>query len=139
MNEAPVEHSKPERKVLRVFFLAAAIAWYASITVVSHIPGQSLSNLHIWDKAAHFGEYMILGILAGAWMMMALAARRPWSLFLWGTALLAVLGILDELHQSTVPGRDVSALDVLADTLGGMFGLMCAAVLVRRGGKKASQ
>ena len=37
---------------------------------------------------------------------------------LWVVALVSMYGFTDELHQSTVPGRDASLLDLLSDAVG---------------------
>ena len=65
-----------------------------------------------WDKLAHFTYY---GIMAGL-LTHGLGAR--W----WIVPLLLVplTGGLDEWHQSTVPGRDASVWDWVADVAGAM-------------------
>jgi len=81
---------------------------------------------NIWDKLAHAIEFGILAALL--WRAIGgsfLAAATPVRAALY----LAVCGgyaALDEYHQSFVPGRDSSLLDVLADLTGSsmiVFGL----------------
>jgi VanZ family protein len=67
------------------------------------------------DKLAHFIEYLILGIALRYWSG---DGRRR---FLAGGIGLA---ILDEFHQSFIPGRHASLWDVVADMLGLMVGFV---------------
>jgi VanZ family protein len=46
--------------------------------------------------------------------------------------------VTDELHPSLVPGRDMSAADLVADALGASLGAWVAALILRRPGHKAS-
>lgn len=46
---------------------------------------------------------------------------ETWQRIILITALTMLYGISDEYHQSFVPGRDVGALDVLADGVGGFL------------------
>ena len=92
----------------------------ATIFMLSHQPGDSftLPPLPEIDKLAHMTVY---GVLA-ATVLFAFGeqrrrehARRVLLL----TLLFCLLyGISDEYHQSFVPGRSVSAYDVLADCCG---------------------
>ena len=108
--------------------LGPVLLYAALIFVVS---GQSnLPSTRIWDKAAHFGEYAILGFLAAR----AIFLITGWSLRT--SALVAVVGattfaITDEIHQYFVPGRDADVLDVLADFLGAIAGASAYAVASR--------
>ena len=75
--------------------------------------GAWLSNM------AHGPEY------AGLALWLALAVRRSGSAVaptaraaFWIVAFCVVHGFIDELHQSTVPGRDASVFDVLTDLCG---------------------
>jgi len=66
------------------------------------------------DKLGHMALYAVLGA-ALAWGRQASSSRLPHFVFL----LIGVLyGVIDEWHQSFVPGRESSAADVVADALG---------------------
>lgn len=89
---------------------------------------------HPIRKLAHFGEYAVMGILVfimlGQWQK---CGRRLYlTVILW--VLVSAAG--DELHQLFVPGRYSSILDVLLDTAGGCFGLICMVLLKRMRNRK---
>jgi len=79
----------------------------------------------------HFLEYGGLAFL----LFRALARSRPrWSVgrvVLATIALTAAFGVLDEIHQSFVPGRRCEAIDVVADTIGGSVAALLSAALRR--------
>ena len=96
-----------------------------AIAAVSSIPRLAIRGPLFpgCDKLAHFIEYLILG-----------AALRYWSgdgrkRFLAGGVVFAVL---DEVHQTFVPGRHASPWDVVADTLGLVVGFALSRHLVRK-------
>jgi VanZ family protein len=77
---------------------------------------------YFWDKLLHCVGYAGLGVLAlRAFHGGFTGPRRAPAIY----AGLAVIlwGISDEFHQSFVPGRDASVLDVCADAVGFAFGL----------------
>jgi VanZ family protein len=45
----------------------------------------------------------------------------PWHRILLVTVIVALYGVLDEVHQAYVPGRMSSVGDVMADTAGGFI------------------
>ncbi|MEW6330042.1 MAG: VanZ family protein [Pseudomonadota bacterium] len=71
------------------------------------------------DLLAHAAAY---GVLC---MFLALSFVPPfvmnWRQVLLLTILVTAYGVTDEYHQSFVPGRDASLLDVLADGTGGFI------------------
>jgi VanZ family protein len=73
------------------------------------------------DKTYHLGEYLVLGAL----MARALrASRAQWSVLMVAAvsvALCSLWAASDEYHQSFVPGRDSSAFDWCADTMGALL------------------
>ncbi|MFB3854264.1 MAG: VanZ family protein [Vicinamibacterales bacterium] len=75
-----------------------------------------------WDKAIHFGEYLILAVL----LVRALARSRwlrPSVQAAAAAAFLATLyGLTDEVHQAFVPGRAVELADFLSDAAGALAG-----------------
>lgn len=82
----------------------------------------------LWDKLGHAIAYAVLGALL-AWPLGRLVPRRA---FLLAAVLASAYGASDELHQAFVPGREASARDWLADSVGGVLGAGAALWLRRR-------
>ncbi len=70
------------------------------------------------DKVVHLGLYGVLGATLAWGLRRGASSLRPLPLILLGVA----YGVLDEWHQSFVPGRDPSTGDVLADAAGLILG-----------------
>ena len=93
------------------------VAWALVIFSLSSVPHLG-TDLGLWDtilrKLAHTFEYAVLGAL------LARALRR--------TGLAFVLAVLyaasDELHQTFVPGRHGSPVDVAIDSVGIAIGIL---------------
>jgi len=82
-------------------------------------------------KAAHFGEYCLLGLLSARAFRKSshLVLRRHW--FLVALLLIAVYALLDEYHQSFVPSRTGSIYDSFIDMAGGLTALIFIRVFKR--------
>ena len=77
------------------------------------------------DLVAHMIIYAVLGAaVVYAWSA-GFKRRNPLKVVLYSVNICLLYGISDEFHQSFVPGRYVSAMDVLADTVGAL--LVCIA------------
>ncbi len=102
---------KPGWRVLVPLALASAIYCESSRRLPIDLPGQSDKLLHaiaFGALAASLAWALAPGVMAlGRWRLAALAF-----------ALSAVWGVLDEIHQSFVPGRDADVLDAVADATG---------------------
>ena len=92
-------------------------------------------------KTGHLTEYAILALL----VLRALRKSQPdrWSTHLWraaGCALLitAAYASTDEWHQSFVPGRTASPVDVLIDGSGGFLALTLSVLWSRRSTHRAN-
>lgn len=113
---------------------AMAAGFACAILAVSSIPAHSMPqspDLWRWDKLIHSAEYA----LAATLFYRALTLSQLFSpiLRLLGTLLVcSSFGVLDELYQSTVPGRDCSVYDMLADILGASFATFASAVFYSR-------
>jgi hypothetical protein len=87
------------------------VAWAGLIFALSSVPDLG-TGLGGWDlvlrKIAHAAEYAILGAL------LVRATGKPSIAFALGT----LYAISDEIHQSFVPGRLGSPLDVTIDAVG---------------------
>jgi VanZ family protein len=98
-----------------------AIIWFiSSMSIVSH------GGISVSDKILHMIEFFILAYLVFYAVANTISPRYAYVVAILGTA---VYGIIDEFHQSFVPSRAFSYLDMLADAIGGLF------VLVRKSWK----
>jgi VanZ family protein len=84
------------------------------------------------DKAIHFSMYFFLGF-GLIWAFRATRFKMSHHL-VWFVAIVGLCyGILDEVHQSFVPGREASVFDALADGIGSVVGawvgVLCARML----------
>ena len=79
-----------------------------------------------WDKLLHFG---VFGVLAAA-VGVALGRASLWWLAL-GVAV--AVGVADEWHQLSLPGRSAGWGDLVADACGALAGAGVAAWVLRWG------
>jgi VanZ family protein len=103
-------------------FLPAAL-YYGLIFFVSSRPLKLDVSLPNFDKLAHGAAYGLLGFLLafGFFKLLRFSLKTK----LGGVILTGViLGILDEIHQIFVPGRTPDPLDVAADAVGIVLGLI---------------
>ena len=78
-------------------------------------------NIHHTDKLAHF---VIFGLLAVSCCRLDLLGKhRPFANAVLAVILTSFYGYLDELHQSTTPGRMVEFADWVANTAGALVGV----------------
>jgi len=84
-------------------------------------------------KLGHWFGYFVLGLLilrtVGAQFPFWQAGRRA----IFSLVLAIVYAITDEWHQSFVPSRSASFFDVLLDSFGAFFGVLCWQRLSRAG------
>lgn len=109
------------------------VAWIAVIFGVSSIPqlsGDSFGLPPGFDKVVHFGEYLVLGILLRHGI--GGDGQRGAAILLFVIATGLLVGCLDELYQSLIPGRHPSILDVAADAAGILAGALVGALIARR-------
>jgi VanZ family protein len=104
--------------------VAAFAAFLFFLSGQRQIPAADL----VWDKLLHaigYGAFALLAIRAfhGGFGPMTAGATTLAFLFTVG------YGITDEIHQSFVPGRNPSALDVVADAVG--FALAAGVLFLR--------
>lgn len=85
-------------------------------------------DLHLPDKLVHGVEYALGGVFA-AGLVWPGRGMPAWAL---AVLFCSVWGVVDEIHQSYVPERESSALDVAADVAGAAAGAALFTAVQRR-------
>jgi VanZ family protein len=114
-------------------FVCAALlgAWCLAIwTLSSKSDPEEFVGVHIGlnDKVEHGIAYATGGALAVA-AFGASRRVRPWAA---AVLFCGAWGVSDEIHQSFVPGRDSSGMDVAADVAGASLGALAFGAALRR-------
>jgi VanZ family protein len=131
--------ARPAGRATFVRHWLPVLAYMAFILGLSSAQTAGPTLFRLQDKILHFLVYAGFGVLLARAFRAAFAGRAglPWPA---GAALAgSVYGALDELYQSTVPGRTPDARDWAADTLGTLAAVLLLALAwrvaaARRGG-----
>jgi len=105
-----------------------ALIMMGLIYYFSSIPSSEMINFGAWDtlvkKSGHFFGYSILGLtyLRGL-------KEISWCSCCWALLIVVLYALSDEYHQSFVPGRTSTLVDVGIDSLGAAAGLLAAKVI----------
>ena len=89
------------------------------------------------DKGVHFLEYAALAFFI-AYAVVVTWGQRALSGALVAVLMTSAAGLLDEVHQAFVPGRQADTFDLLADALGAVLGalLYAGSSLLRRAARR---
>ena len=118
------------------FWLAGFILWFVSLWILSSfaMPGEFNPRIENVDKLQHFGFFFGgAGLLSAA--LFRLKPEAPdWKRIITAAVIaMALVGWLDEWHQSFTPGRSGNDIyDWLADVLGALAGSFTLRALHRR-------
>jgi VanZ family protein len=97
---------------------APAALWVALIFWLSSMSSLPSAPEGITDKHAHFIVYGVFAALLVWGLTDRSPARTTWATVAAVIVLATLYGVSDEWHQSFVPNREVSGLDVTADAAG---------------------
>jgi VanZ family protein len=92
------------------------------IFYLSHHPGDAFKLPEIWniDKVLHALAYGFLAVTV-IWAFPPRVRKQSPDRIVAGVLCICLIyGISDEVHQSFIPGRFASSLDVVADVVGSM-------------------
>ncbi|WP_411828187.1 VanZ family protein [Luteolibacter sp. AS25] len=109
-------------------WLAAFIFWAVTLYILSSfkpsLPPDG-PEIPYFDKIAHFGYFFGGGILLGTFMLLKKGPAATFAMrIIVPLVILAVIGALDEFHQTFTPGRSGNDLfDWCADVLGATTGV----------------
>lgn len=101
--------------------------------ILPNLSEARVATIHfIIRKIGHFSEYAVLGLLAARAFSVSAKTflRQHW--FQLSLVLLIVYALLDEFHQSFVPGRTASIYDSAIDVIGGLTALLVFRLWRRR-------
>lgn len=101
-----------------------ALLWGLLIYIASSIPSTKLPKLELlaYDKLIHIIIFFVFGLLVyRALQPLARGSEFFWRRILITMAIVISYGIVDELHQGTVPGRTLDIWDLVADIIGGVL------------------
>lgn len=120
--------TRQDRSIQALKAWGPAAIWAAVLFLLSRISGEGTPDWP-WmsDKVVHLGLYAVLGLTL-AWAGRESGWNRPFLLLALGFG----YGVLDEWHQSFVPGRDPSFGDLLADGVGVALGVLLGGLLLAR-------
>jgi len=119
-----------ENKKLYIF-IPLTVYWIVLFTATS-IPGDSLPTFGISDKFKHFGAFFVLAVL----LNLALHFQTK-SLYIKLNSysvtyfIIIFYSLIDETHQILIPGRYFDWLDLLADLVGGIIGILIVRRIIR--------
>lgn len=117
---------RPPRHPL--FWLVSFLVWMLTLWVLSSRTGDEtqLPPFPMADKVAHFGFFLGGSGLLCAFLYCLDSLRGRWKrIFLIVMLVMAIIGWLDELHQSYTPGRfGNDPYDWMADITGALTGFL---------------
>ena len=99
--------------------LAGVLLWAVLVWWLSSKPGSALPSLPLGSLFANGAHVALFGILGGL-LFFAWTGPLP-RRFCWSAGSAAAFGVVDELHQTWVPGRSSSIADVLSDASGALL------------------
>lgn len=105
--------------VKRLFaLLIGAAIWFLSSQSILPQPKGILG----FDKLQHLVAYLVLAAAIGLWFPSEWRRKRRLMPLILTALISSIYGIVDEVHQFYVPGRDCNVWDWLADTAGAILG-----------------
>lgn len=108
-----------------IFPWLPVIAVMSGLFISSSVPGTEIPRLfNLQDYVYHASAYVLLGFLCARACAQTVAARNPALGLSLAIALSCLYGVTDEFHQSFVPQRTMSGLDMLTDAAGSILGGM---------------
>ncbi|NLT50987.1 MAG: VanZ family protein [Ignavibacteria bacterium] len=123
----------------RLYVYLPLVLYWLIIFIGTSIPGGSIPSIGVSDKFKHFAAYFILTIM----LSIAFSLQEK-LLFIKKHVILSSLfvassyGVIDEIHQSFIPGRSCDLYDWIADFIGAVLGVVTYNCLFKRLKKKQS-
>jgi VanZ family protein len=109
------------------------IVYWLILFTATTLPAESVPSIGVTDKLNHLTAYLILSVL----IFLTLFFQRKYLLTLNSVAIYTIIicfvyGIIDEVHQILIPGRNAELLDWLSDAAGSVIGVFIMILVVKR-------
>ncbi len=109
-------------RLRREVVVLGILAWMGLIWTLSNQEPSDEPSTEFWNWLSNSAHAPLFGLLA-LWAALLLPRRADWPRFTAASVALLLAfvvgyGLLDEFHQSHVPGRDPALTDVLTDLTG---------------------
>jgi VanZ family protein len=108
------------------------VVWFTVLWLLSSIPANRLMKMPLIssDKLQHIGYFLAGSVCFALWMRVRKMSPRLWWLV---PLLAAVVGAIDEFHQSFTPNRTGNdVFDWLSDVIGGFLALPVTQIISNR-------
>ena len=121
-----------EKRKVYLVYVPLIIYWIMLFTATS-LPAANLPSVAISDKIKHFGAFFGLSVLLSLTLLYQNKNLLFKNHFLAAALVISsIYGLLDEIHQSFVPGRNSEFLDWVADSLGAAVGVFVVFYLLKK-------
>lgn len=117
-----------KRLIITKTIIKFLLAFYwILVFIATSLPSTSVFGIGKFDKIAHFSAYAVLSFLM-YWLFYIgnKSVMLNWRKVFIIIFVLTLYGILDEIHQSFIPGRSTEFYDLVADVLGIWSGVLIA-------------
>lgn len=111
------------------------LLWFLSSQATLPAP----ENILGFDKIAHFCAYAVLAAAFGFWIRLESWQKHGLRSLVIAAGSASLYGIIDELHQAFIPGRDSCIFDWMADTAGALVGAALLYSVLLRAFKAAAR
>jgi VanZ family protein len=121
-----------EKRKIYLVYIPLVIYWIMLFTATS-LPASNLPSVAVGDKIKHFSAFFGLSVLLSLTLIYQNKILLFKKYFLAAALVISsIYGLLDEIHQSFVPGRNSEFLDWLADTIGAAAGAFIVFYLLKK-------
>ena len=121
-----------EKRKVYLVYVPLIIYWIMLFTATS-LPASNLPSVAVSDKIKHFSAFFGLSVLLSLTLLYQSKILFFKKYFLAAALVISsIYGLLDEIHQSFVPGRNSEFLDWVADSLGAAVGVFVVFYLLKK-------
>jgi len=121
-----------EKRKIYLVYVPLVLYWIILFTATS-LPAAHVPSFAVSDKIKHFSAFFGLSVLLSLTLLYQNKVLLFKKYFMAAALIISSFyGLLDEIHQSFVPGRNSEFLDWVADSLGAAAGVLLVYYLLKK-------